>query len=117
MLAGAAWPLRGAENGADPGHVQPGAGPVHHRVEDPPHPVSVGEDQVAAVLALIDGEPVAESTAVLLVEVEPETQARGIDPPLADLAQPPYSRILRQGICDPGQACRVGDAGETVADL
>src|SRR6185437_5912264 len=39
------------------------------------------------------------------------------DPPLADLAQPPYSRILRQGICDPGQAHRVGDRGEAVADL
>src|ERR1700757_2232351 len=117
MLAGAAWPLRGAEDGADPGHVQPGAGPVHHRVEDLLHPVSVGEDQVAAVLELIDGEPVAETAALLLVEVEPEKKARGIDPPPTDLAQPPYSRILRQGICDPGQARGVGDRREAVADL
>ena len=36
---------------------------------------------------------------------------------MADLAQPPYSRILRQGICDPSQARRVGDRGEAVADL
>ena len=108
---------RGAEDGADLGHIQPGAGPVHHRVEDPLHPVSVGEDQVAAVLELIDGEPVAESAAVLLVEVKPEAQARGVDPALADLAQPPYSRILRQGICDPGQARGVGDRGEAVAGL
>src|ERR1700758_4287901 len=103
MLAGAAWPLRGAEHGADLGHVQPGAGPVHHRVEDPLHAVSVGEDQVAAVLKLIDGETVDEPAAQLLVEVEPEAQARGVDPALAELAQPPYSRILRQGICDPSQ--------------
>jgi hypothetical protein len=54
---------------------------------------------------------------VLLVEIQPEAQAGGIDPALADLAQPPYSRILRQGICDPGQAHRVGDRGEAVADL
>ena len=33
---------------------------------------AVGEDQVAAVLELIDGEPVAESAAVLLVEISPK---------------------------------------------
>ena len=117
MLAGAAGALRGAEDGADLGHVQPGAGAIHHRVEHPLHRRAVGEDQVAAVLELIDGEPVAESAAVLLVEIQPEAQARGVDPALADLAQPPYSRMLRQGICDPGQARGVGDRGEAVADL
>jgi hypothetical protein len=79
------------------------------------HPRAVGEDHVAAVFELIDGEPVAESAAVLLVEVESEAQAGGIDPAPADLAQSPYSRMLRQGICDPGQARRVGDRGEAVA--
>ena len=54
---------------------------------------------------------------MLLIEIEPEAQTRGVDPSVADLAQPPYSRILRQGICDPGQARRVGDAGEAVARL
>ena len=78
---------------------------------------AVGEDQVAAVLDLIDGEGVAETAALLLIEVKPEAQARGIDPSPTDLAQPPYSRILRQGICDPSQARRVGDGGEAVADL
>ena len=99
------------------GTSKPGAGPIHHRVEEPLHRRAVGEDQVATVLELIDGEPVTESAAVLLVEVEPEAQARGVDPSSADLAQPPYSRILRQGICDPSQAHRVGDRGEAVADL
>ena len=56
-------------------------------------------------------------SALLLVEVEPEAQARRIDRGIADLAQPPYSRMLRQGICDPSQARRVGDGGEAVADL
>jgi hypothetical protein len=54
---------------------------------------------------------------LLLVEVEPEAQAGRIDPPPTDLAQPPYSRMLRQGICDPSQARGVGDGGEAVADL
>src|ERR1700758_1210455 len=45
--AGAAGTLRGAEHGAYFRHVQPGAGPVHHRVEDLLHAVSVGEEQVA----------------------------------------------------------------------
>ena len=85
--------------------------------KSPLHRRAVGEDQVAAVLELIDGEPVTESAAVLLVEVQREAQARGVDPASADLAQPPYSRILRQGICDPSQAHRVGDRGEAVADL
>jgi hypothetical protein len=79
--------------------------------------VSVGEDQVAAVFELIDGETVSKSAALLLVEVKPEAQARAVDPPPTDLAQPPYSRMLRQGICDPSQARGVGHRGEAVADL
>jgi hypothetical protein len=51
--AGAAGTLSGAEHGAYFGHVQPGAGPVHHRVEDLLHAVSVGEDQVAARLSQV----------------------------------------------------------------
>src|SRR4029078_4537658 len=52
-----------------------------------------------------------------LAVIERKPKPRGVDPAWADLAQPPYSRILRQGICDPGQARRVGDRGEAVADL
>src|SRR4029077_11354432 len=117
VFAGAAGALRGAEDGADLRPVEPGPGPIHHSVEHPLHPPTVGEDQVAAVLNLVDRQRVTEPAALLLVEVEPEAQARRIDPGFADLAQPPYSRILRQGICDPGQARRVGDRGEAVADL
>ena len=117
VAAGAAGPLRGPEDGADLGHIQPGACAIHHGVKHPLHRRAVGEDQVATVLELIDGEPVNKPAAALLVEIQPEAQARGIDPALADLAQPPYSRILRQGICDPGQARRVGDRSEAVAGL
>src|SRR4029078_7158019 len=52
-----------------------------------------------------------------LAVIERKPKPRGVDPAWADLAQPPYSRILRQGICDPGQARRVDDHGEAVADL
>src|SRR4029079_19585296 len=109
--------LGAAEDGADLGHIEAGAGAIHHSVEHALHRRAVGEDQVAALLELIDGEPVAKSAAVLLVAIEPEAQARGVDPALADLAQPPYSRMLRQGICDPGQACGGGDRGEADAGL
>src|ERR1019366_10748154 len=49
--------------------------------------------------------------------VQAEAQAGSVDPPVADLAQPPYSRVPRQGICDPGQALRIRDASKTVALL
>ena len=45
---------------------------------------------------------------------QPEAQARGVDPPVAGLAQPPYSRGLRQGLCDLGQAARIRDLGKAV---
>jgi len=107
MLAGAARTLRGAEDGADLGHVESGAGPVHHGVEDPLHLVPVGEDQVAAVLELVDGETVDEAAFLLLVEVEPEAQARRIDPgyrPGSAALQPhPATRHLRSGPGPPGR--------------
>ncbi len=54
-------------------------------------------------------------TLLLLVQIEREAQAGGIDPTLAELAQPPYSLLLRQGVCDLRQARRVGDMSKTVA--
>jgi hypothetical protein len=107
----------GAEDGPQRRHVQAGAGPVRRQVEDPLHLRPAGEDQVPAVLDLVDREPVAEAGPLLFPGVQGEAQAGAVDPPLADLAQPPYSRMLRQGICAPGQARRVGDRGEAVAVL
>src|ERR1700692_2542901 len=75
------------------------------------------EYQISAVLHLIVGEVIAEAAAFLLLEVECEAQAAAINPPLADLAQSPYSPLLGQGRCDLGEAGRVGDGGETVAFL
>ncbi len=53
----------------------------------------------------------------MLVQVEPEAQARGVDPSVDDLAQAPYRPGLGQGVCDLSQAFRVTDPGEAVALL
>src|SRR5262249_60053117 len=66
---------------------------------------------------LVDGVAVAEPAQALLGQVQAEAQARGVDPPVADLAQAPYSRGLRQGICDLGQALRIRDLSKAVALL
>ena len=113
----AAGALLRAEQGPQGGHVQPGAGPIDDAVEHLLHLSAHFEYQVAAVLDLVDGVVVAEPAADLLVEVQPEAQAGGVDPPVADLAQAPYRRGLRQGVCDLSQACGVGDRGEAVALL
>ncbi len=105
------------EQGPQPRHVQPGPGPVHDGVEGPFHDRTGGEDEVAAVLDLIDRVGVAESAAALLVQVQPEAQAGGVNPPVDDLAQAPYSPGLGQGVCDLSQALGLTDAGEAVALL
>jgi hypothetical protein len=105
----------GAEQGAQDRYVQTRAAPVDHHVEDPVHLGVGAEQQIAAVLDLVDRVVVAEATAPLFVDIQTEAQARGVDPPVADLAQPPYSRILRQGVCDLSQGLRVGHRGEAVA--
>jgi hypothetical protein len=98
-------------------HVQSGPGAVDDRVEDAFHHRAGGEDQVAAVLDLVDRVAVGESTARLLGEVQTEAQAGGVDPSVDDLAQAPYCPGQGQGVCDPSQAFGVTDAGEAVALL
>ena len=117
VAAAVAWTLAHPEEGAQPRHVQPGTGPVHHGVEGALHRRAVGEDQVAAVLDLKDRVGVAEAAAVLLGQVQAEAQACGVDPTSRDLAQAPYSPRLGQGVCDLSQALRFTDPGETVALL
>jgi hypothetical protein len=109
--------LFGAEQRAQDRHVQPGAGAVDDPVEHAVHLGADGEQQVAAVLGLIDRVAVAEPAALLLGQVQPEAQAGGVDPPVDDLGQSPYRRGLRQGVCDLSQGGGVGDAGEAVALL
>ena len=109
--------LFGAEQGAQLGHVETGPGAVHHGVEHPVHGRPGREEQVPAVLDLVDGVVVDEPGPFLLGQIQPEAQAGGVDPPIADLAQTPYSRGLRQGVCELGQARGIGDLRETVSLL
>src|SRR5207237_6384751 len=107
-------PVLQAEDGPDRRDVQPGPGPVQHPVEQVLHLRAGLEQQVPAVFGLVDRVAIAEPAALLLIEVQAEAQAGRIDPPVADLAQAPYSRITRPGICDPGQALRIRDLSKTV---
>src|SRR5205085_3824657 len=73
------------------------------------------ENQVAAVLDLVVRILVMKSALLLLLQIEREAQAGGINPTLADLAQPPYSPLFGQGVCDLRQACGVSDISKTVS--
>ena len=56
-----------------------------------------------------------EVAAALVGHIKAETQAGGVDPGVDDLAQPPCSPGMGQGVCDLGQAFRFTDPGETVS--
>ena len=88
--------------------------PVQHPVEQLLHLRPGLEQQVPGVFGLVDRVGVAEPAAFLLLKIQPEAQARGVNPPVADLAQAPYSRVTRPGICDPGQALRIRDLSKAV---
>src|SRR5215468_11394447 len=48
----------------------------------------------------------------------PHGQAEtGVDPTLANLAQPPYSPMLGQGVCDLREGCGVRDSRKTISLL
>ncbi len=114
VLAGTA---AGPEQGPQGRDVQPGPGPVQHGVEHPVHVTAVGKQQVTGVFGLVDRVGVAEAGPPLIGQVQAEDQAGGVDPPVDDLAQPPCSRILRQGVCDLSQASRIRGSSKTVALL
>src|SRR6266480_2821491 len=69
------------------------------------------------VLGLVNRVGVAEAAEVLLGGVQGKAQAGRVDPAVADLAQPPCSRRLRQGICDLSQALRIRDSSKAVVLL
>ncbi len=107
----------GAEQRGHLGNIQPGPRPVHHGVKDVLHLPARVKQQVAAVLDLVDRVGVEEAGPLLVGQVQAEDQAGGVDPPVDDLAQPPCSRILRQGVCDLSQASRIRGSSKTVALL
>jgi len=67
----AAAALLDAEQGWQLGHVEAGTGPVDHRVEHGVQLGPVAEQQVAAVLDLVDRVAVAKATALLLMRGSP----------------------------------------------
>ena len=107
----------GAEQRGHLRNIQAGPRPVHHGVKDVLHLPARVKQQVAAVLDLVDRVGVEEAGPLLVGQVQAEDQAGGVDPPVDDLAQPPCSRILRQGVCDLSQASRIRGSGKTVALL
>ncbi len=106
-----------AEQRAHLRHVKPGSGAVDHRVEQSIHHRAGDEHQVPAVLDLVDRVVVDEAALFLLVDVEPEAQARGVDPPVDDAAQAPYRPGLGEGVCDLSQALGLADPSEAVSLL
>jgi len=56
---------------------------VHDSVEDPIQLGARGEDQVPAVLDLVDRVAVAEAAVVLVVKIQAEARTGGVDPPIA----------------------------------
>jgi hypothetical protein len=107
----------GPEEGLASRNVETRAGPVDDAVEDLVHDRPVGKEHVVGILHLVDGVVVAGAGCVLFGEVQGEGQHRRVDPAVAHLAQAPYSRGMRQGLCDPRQACRFIDDSEAVALL
>jgi hypothetical protein len=67
-----AWASTDPEQGAQPRHVQPLPGPIDDGVEGLLHHRAGSEDQIAAVLDLIDRIGVVEAAARLLGEVQAE---------------------------------------------
>jgi hypothetical protein len=72
------------------------------------------EDEVAAVLGLVDRGRVVEAAARLVLEVEAEAEAGRVDPRVDDLAEAPCSPGKGQGVCDLSQALRIRNLDEVV---
>ena len=104
-----------AENSFERPYVERGAGAVDHAVEDLVHRASTREEKVAAIFSLVDRVAVVETASFLLGHIQGETEARGVNPTLADLDHAPYTAGGCHGLCDTGQACGAGNIGKTIA--
>jgi len=109
VAPGGARARLGAEQRGHLGDIQAGPGPVHRGVKDVLHLPAEVKQQIAAVFDLVDRVGVEEASPLLVFgQVKAEGQAGGVNPRVNDLAQPPCSRILRQSVCDLGQAVASG---------
>jgi len=103
-----------AKDGLDPIQVQRRAGPVDQRLEDLLHLPAGAEQQIPAVLHLKHGVLILKPALFLFCQIQRKTQAGTINPTLTELAQSPCSLLLRQGVCDLGQADGVAYGSEAV---
>ena len=103
-----------AEDRLDAIQIERPARAVNQCPEDLLHLPVGGEQQIGAVLHLIDRVLVPKAAPFLFLQIETETETDGINPTLAELSQAPCSRLRRQGICDFCQIRGVGDGRKAV---
>ena len=104
----------GAEDGSDLAQAQPRPVAIDQILEHLLHLTPDREEQIAAVLDLIDRVGVPEAGALLLVQAQAEAEAGGVDPAVADLAQVPACPRIGHGVCNLRQLHGAVDLGETV---
>src|SRR5215469_14913604 len=103
-----------SQDGLEALNPQRGPTAVDHRLKHLLHSSAALKEQVAAVLALIDGVRVVEFASLLLLPAERKTEAGGVNPTLRHPAQAPYHPFLGQGVCDLSQGGGVLDLGKTI---
>ena len=96
--------------------IQPGSGAIDQTLKDGFQIPTTPEQEVPAVLGLIDRERVLAVHLLLFGHIQGQTETLG-EPTPQDLLQAPYRAGLAQGICDPVQVCDIVPIGETVALL
>lgn len=116
-----AFELEGTSLGPQDGlqclDVETGASSVDNALKDLIQFGASHEQEVSAVLPLVNGEDIPEPGFFLVRKVQRKTQTGGVNPTLAHLTQAPYSVLRTQGVCDKRQAPSVGDRSETIAGL
>jgi len=97
-------PVFVTEDGLQPGYVEVPTCSVDESLEERVQGRAASEEQIATILEtildLIGGIAVMKSRALLLIDVEGETQASGQNPTVTDFGHPPYSAFAAQGICE-----------------
>ena len=87
-----------AEDGLNDLELKRRPAAVNWRLKHLLHIATQVEDQIPAVLDLLVRVLILKPAPLLLLPIERDTQASGIDPTLTDLAEPPYSLRFRQGV-------------------
>jgi len=103
-----------AKDGFHRFYVERAPRPVNESLEYLVHGVPAGEEEIPAVLCLVNRVGVAESGLLLLLSIQGKAQTCRVDPTFADLGQTPCRVRRSHGICDLGQVCGIGHFGKAV---